>query len=269
MNRVLSLAHLSAIDLHPWELIRLAAETGYQAVGLRLIAVTPDTPAYSLMHDPPGLRETRAAMAETGVEVLDVEFFRLAPQIDPGSYLSALEIAATLGARNLLVAAYDPDEARLADRLAQLAALAAPLDLAVNLEFYPWTGVANLADARRIVHASGALNAGVLVDALHLARSDTTLAELRAASADFRYLHLCDAPVGHPGSLEGLLHAARAERLVPGEGGLDLAGFLRAMPREIPVALEVPMTARMQKHGPRPGVEACVRAARALLARLD
>ena len=34
---------------------------------------------------------------------------------------------------------------------------------------------------------------------------------------------------------------ARAERLPPGEGGLDILGVLRHMPPGIPIALEVPM----------------------------
>src|ERR1700732_662032 len=77
-----SLAHLTAVVLSPPELIRVAARTGYSTVGLRLIAVTPDSPGYPLMDDPAGLRETKAAIAETGVNVLDIEFVRITPEID-------------------------------------------------------------------------------------------------------------------------------------------------------------------------------------------
>jgi sugar phosphate isomerase/epimerase len=38
-----------------------------------------------------------------------------------------------------------------------------------------------------------------------------------------------------------LLHQARAERLMPGDGALDLRGMLAALPRELPISLEVPM----------------------------
>ena len=37
-------------------------------------------------------------------------------------------------------------------------------------------------------------------------------------------------PPSAPRRLEGLLHQARAERLLPGDGGLDLRGILRAAP---------------------------------------
>jgi sugar phosphate isomerase/epimerase len=37
-----------------------------------------------------------------------------------------------------------------------------------------------------------------------------------------------------------LLHAAVSERLFPGDGAIDLVGLLRALPRGIPIALEIP-----------------------------
>jgi len=59
--------------------------------------------------------------------------------------------------------------------------------------------------------------------------------------ARLRYAQLCDAPAERPRDLETLLLQARAERLMPGDGGLDLLGILRALPRDIPLSLEVPM----------------------------
>ncbi|NGN42994.1 sugar phosphate isomerase/epimerase [Mesorhizobium sp. CGMCC 1.15528] len=270
MTRLLSLAHLTALSLTPPELIRVAAETGYQAVGLRLVAVTPETPSYPLMDDPMGLRETRAALADTGIRILDVEFLRLEPTTEPAKFLPVLETAAELGASQVLLAAYDPDESRLVHNVAALADLAHPLGLTVNLEFYPWTVVSCLADAERVVAASDAANAGILVDALHLARSSTTLAELRASPANrYNYLHLCDASADHPGSLEGLLLAARAERLAPGDGGLDLAGFLSAMPADLPIGLEVPMERMTAELGPATVARLCREAATRLMKALQ
>jgi sugar phosphate isomerase/epimerase len=54
-------------------------------------------------------------------------------------------------------------------------------------------------------------------------------------------MQLCDAPAERPTNIEGLLHQARAERLMPGDGGLDLAGILRAVPDDLPIGLEIPM----------------------------
>ena len=55
---VFSLAHLSALDLTPPELVIAAADAGYRYVGLRLVAVTPGGPAWPLWKD-------RAVMAGT------------------------------------------------------------------------------------------------------------------------------------------------------------------------------------------------------------
>ena len=72
-----SLAHLTALSLPPPDLIRAAADAGYQSVGLRLLQVAPGTPFYPLMSDPPLLRESRSALADTGITVHDIEFVRI------------------------------------------------------------------------------------------------------------------------------------------------------------------------------------------------
>ena len=54
-------------------------------------------------------------------------------------------------------------------------------------------------------------------------------------------MQLCDAPAARPTDTETLLHQARAERLMPGDGGLDLRGILRTVPPDLPVSLEIPM----------------------------
>ena len=49
MSPDFSLAHLTVLSLPPPEMVGVAARTGYRTVGLRLIAVTPETPGYPLM----------------------------------------------------------------------------------------------------------------------------------------------------------------------------------------------------------------------------
>lgn len=43
-----------------------------------------------------------------------------------------------------------------------------------------------------------------------------------------------------PATTEGLIHAAREERMFPGEGGLDLVRFTKEMPADITISVEVP-----------------------------
>ena len=105
----------------------------------------------------------------------------------------------------------------------------------------PWTSVPDLRTANRIVAQAGQPNAGVLVDALHFDRSNSLIGELARIPADrLHYWQLCDGPAKRPATTEEMMHAARFERMFPGEGGIDLVSLIRAMPADIPVSIEVP-----------------------------
>lgn len=265
MTRLLSLAHLSAIDLPPPELIRAAASAGFDAVGLRLIRVTDTSPGYPLMHDKALMRRTLSALSDTGLRVHDIEFVKIEPETDVLALAPFLDAGAELGAREVIAAPYDPDLARLADRLAALAESAAPRGLGVCLEFFPWTVVPDLTTALKVLDSAGP-SLGLLVDSLHFDRSGGSLADLRAVDpARLRFAHLCDAPVHPPYSTDALLHAGRAERLPPGQGQIDLAGFLRALPPDLPLGLEIPMLARSAKDGPEAVIGAIMAGTRRLL----
>lgn len=243
MARDLALAHLTTITLSPPEMIRVAARTGFQAVGLRLIRVTPTSPGYPLMDDPASMRATRSALRETGLRVHDIEFVKIEPGLDVSSLESFCAAGAALGASRIIAAPYDPDLGRLADRYAALCALAAGYGLGVVLEFFPWTVVPGLADALEIRRRAGApANGGVLVDALHFYRSGSRLADLEGQDASvLPFLHLCDGPARGGDTLQERLLEARAERLAPGDGALALPALIEKMPVGIPISLEVPM----------------------------
>ncbi|MBV8911961.1 MAG: sugar phosphate isomerase/epimerase, partial [Acetobacteraceae bacterium] len=110
--RTFSLAHLTVLDLPPPEMVEVAARTGYQTVGLRLIRATETSPGYALMNDKKMMRATKQAMAATGIGVLDIEFVRITPELDVRSLESFLAAGAELGARYVITSAYDPDLAR-------------------------------------------------------------------------------------------------------------------------------------------------------------
>jgi sugar phosphate isomerase/epimerase len=241
-RRPLSLAALTVIELTPPQMVECAAEAGYDFVGLRLLPATDTEVRYDFVGDTPLKRETLARLKDTGVGVLDAEILRLKPDTDVAGYQAMLETAAELGARYVLVAGNDPDEGRTADNLAKLCDLAAPLGLTPSLEPMPWTEAKNITQGARIVKAAGKANVGLLVDPIHFDRANSSIDELRALPREyFRYLQFCDAPAEHPKDLETLLYQARAERLMPGQGGLDLSGILRALPDDLPLSIEAPM----------------------------
>lgn len=266
MARQISLAHLTVLSLPPPRMIEVAALTGYDAVGLRLIAVTAETPGYPLMTDSAMLRATRDALARTGLRVHDIEFVKITPDIDIPALEPFVAAGAELGARHVITAPYDPDLSRLTDRLAAIADLAKAYGLGVVLEFFPWTAVADLKAAVRVVQAAARDNAGVLVDTLHFARSSSSLAELTSLPAALvPFAHICDAAAQPPGSTDEMLFTARSERLPPGQGGLDVARVVAALPPDIPLTLEVPMEALTRSHGAEHVARVCREATRALL----
>ena len=230
--------------------MRVAARTGYQYVGLRLIAVTETTPGYPLMDDPSMMRGTKSALADTGVRVLDIEFVKITPEIDVAGLERLVAAGAELGAKYVITAPYDPDLARLADRLGAISDLAARYGLRAVLEFFPWTVVSDLGTAVQVMEAAGRTETGILVDTLHFNRSGSKVEQLHnIPGSRLPFVHVCDATVQDTYTTEELLHTGRAERLPPGEGGIDIRGILRHTPPGIPVALEVPMTAMSAAQG--------------------
>ena len=236
-----SLAALTALELAPPELIDVAAACGYEHVGLRLLAAMPGGVAYPLMEDEAALRQTIARLDATGVTVADLEVVAIRPETEIAAFSAFFEAGARLRAKHVLVAAYDPDLDRFADRYARFCEAAAPYGLTADLEFMPWTSVPDLATARRIVDQVAQANAGVLVDALHFDRSQSAIGDIATIPAGkLHYWQLCDAAAARPTSTEQMMHVARNERMFPGEGGLDLVSLARAMPPDIVVSLEVP-----------------------------
>ncbi len=241
MKRAFSLAYLTAAPLSPPDAISLAATLGYSHVGLRLLPASPGGDFSPLMTDAALLKETRDRMMATGVAVFDVEIIRIAADFNMKDIPRFLETAAALGAKAILVAGDDPDEARLTASYAAFCEAAFAYGLTANLEFMPWTGVPDCTTARRVVEGSGCSNARILVDALHAARSATTLADLAdLPSSLLNYLQMCDAPDDIPTATEGLIHTARCARLLPGAGGIDLAAMFRVLPADLPVSIEIP-----------------------------
>ncbi len=269
--RTFSLAYLSSNTCTPPQAVRLAAELGYAYVGLRLLPNMAGGPQQFLIGQPEVLRETVAAQKDTGVGIFDLEIIRIGENFDERAYLPLLEAGAALKAKAVLVAGDDADEARLSDGYARLCALMQPYGLTADLEFMPWTAVPDVKAALRIVNAAGRpANAGILVDALHFDRSDSTLDDVRAIPRELlHYAQICDAPtraqMGRDFTVQEMIHAARCERLLPGEGGIDLKGLFDALPQDLPISVEVVHLERMAQWGQTAWARQCLAVSRAFL----
>ncbi len=272
MTQTFSLAYLTIPGCTPPEQVQIAARTGYDFVSLRLInmgvAGEPDCNPI----DPQIVRETKAALQETGLKVLDIELARILADKDPAEYRAAFEAGAELGARHVISSAwtgrYD-DRAYLVDRYAELCDLAKPYGLTVDLEFPTFSRLSSLRETADIVNAAGRANGGILLDTLYFHFSGCSLDDLTVLPREwFHFLHLCDAPAGVPITREGKIAIARGERLYVGEGCIDIRAVAACLP-EVPLSIELPNSRRMAELGREGHARRCLDAAKTYFSQSD
>lgn len=266
MSHVYALAQLSALHLSPPEFIALAAKTGYDAAGIRLLPAAPGAVAYNLMDDAAMLRETMAVINDTGVPVFDLEMIQLRPDFDVNQYKAFFAIGQQIGAKAILVGGADPDEARMTASYATLCEVARPYGLTCNIEFMPWTNIPNAATAMRVARAAQQQNCGILVDGLHFGRSATTLADIASIPREWlHYAQICDGAGDIPKDNEGLIYDARHNRLLPGDGAVDLKGLFAALPSDIPVSVEIVNDKLVAEMGDEQWARTCLARSKALI----
>jgi sugar phosphate isomerase/epimerase len=267
-QRSYSLAYLTVDTCTVPEAIDIAAALGYADVGLRLLPNAPGAPHQALVGHADLLRESLARMRDTGVGVYDLEIIRLGDNFEPEHYRAFWDMGAALGARAVLVAADDTDRARLAHNYARLCECMLPYGMTANLEFMPWTAVKNCRDVMEVIDLAGRpANAGLLVDALHFGRSATTLADIAAVPRSLlHYAQICDATAGLNFSVEELIHTARAERALPGEGSIDLTGLFSTLPHDLPISVEVVSHSQARAMGAMAWARLCLEKSQKVLA---
>lgn len=268
--RPFAIAHLQMLALDAPDFILAAKRCGFDAVGLRLLPITPQDRLYPIITDKKLLKETQQRMADTGIKCTDVEIVRLTPDVEPEEYRGFLETGAALGAKTVTAHVPDANIERGIDKYGRLCEIARPLGLHVGIEFLPWSEVSNISAAARICKAVNADNCGILVDTLHFHRSASTVDELKALPPSwFRVLHLADCPAETPDTTDGLLFTARRARLLPGEGAVDFSSIIAALPDDISYTLEIPNEERVTKMGLESYCRSSLEVTKQYLARLN
>lgn len=239
--RALGLSHFSFLDHKPAELVRLARQSGFSFVSLRFHPFASGAVHYCPQSSAE-IRELRRVMDGEGVGLYDVETIVIDHAFSVDALAPVIDAAAALGAERLDVCAEDWDRGMVVSRFARLCREAHRAGLGVDLEHMAWRGIDTPQKCLELIAESGADNAAVLVDALHLARSGNTAADVAAIAPRLvRNVQLCDAPAEGPASLRAAVAEARGRRLVPGDGGLDLAGLVAALPDHATLSAKVPM----------------------------
>ncbi|WP_116131420.1 sugar phosphate isomerase/epimerase [Tropicimonas sp. IMCC34043] len=238
-----SLAHLSMIDARPDQLVEAAAAGGFDGVGLRINTTLGLPGEVDLVNDRKARADLRHRLDATGLKVLDVEAFGLTPTVDLDGFEPALDLAAELGAKNLLCTGPDEDPVRLRDRFAAFCQRAATRKITVGLEFIPYLALKTLGAARDLLWQADQPNAGLLLDTLHFSRSGGAPEQLAGlTSRDFAFVQLCDARALRPAYAD-LVREARTDRLAPGEGSLWLDRLMPMLPRDRHLSIEAPVAA--------------------------
>ncbi len=267
MSHKFSLAYLTVPGLTPSEQTRVAARTGYDYVSLRLyhlnVAGEPDIDPVA----PQTVRETKQALSETGVQVLDIELVRILRSIDVKEFLPAFEAGAELGASQVICSAWTDvrnDRSFIVDSFSAICDLAAPFGLTVNLEFPAFSRLASLEDCVEILEFADRPNQGLLVDTLYMHFNKTPLFAMEKVPGRWiNFMHICDAN-DLPYTRDEMIHIARDARLYPGEGAIDFSTINYMFP-DLPLSIELPHKDRMAEFGPEQHARNCIEAARSLL----
>lgn len=267
MEQKFSLAYLTIPGTHPVDQVEIAAKAGYDAVSLRPISQQlPGEPDFRFENQRL-FADLKAALRDTGLGLNDIELARVAEGIDPSIYERPFALAAELGCEYVLSSVWTGNRDFYLPNFEKVCDLAAKFGLKVNLEFVPFAGVNTLELALELLDQAARPNARLLVDTLHAHRCGVTPQRLEAIPRErFGFIHLCDGPawvppVDHP----DMIGVARAARLYVGEGGIDVAGMLKAMPRNV-YSIELPNAAEVEARGKLGHAKRCLETAKEFFA---
>ena len=190
---------------------------------------------------PAKTREIRKLLSNAELRLLDVEVAWIMPG-PPDPWLEQLvDIAAELGAPNLLCVSSDPDPSATIAKLQRMIDRSAGTNVRINLEFGLFTEVKSISAARSIVDQLDGPYKGLLCDTLHWARSGGTAEEIGDLPSEWLgYAQLCDAPAEGPDTndMDAIIDDAINRRMAMGAGGLPLGAMVDALPPDLPVAIE-------------------------------
>jgi sugar phosphate isomerase/epimerase len=252
--RQLSITPLTLPTLTPPQFLLCAAQAGFGRVALRILQGSPrnrpDNMPLLVSGAADRLAELRAILDGEGLVVSELEFILLDADTAVEEYRPFLEMGAALGGRYIATGSTEPDLARAAEKLHALSQMARDFGIKVVIEFVRYSAVQTLQDAVALIRASGADNAGILLDTFHFYHAGNQPEDILAYPASlFPYIQLADTRGPRPQHVEEIIRQAREDRLNPGQGQIDLTGIVRNLTPGLPISLEVPNLARIAQIG--------------------
>ncbi len=262
-----SLAQLTVLKTSPAEIARIAANCGYDYVSMRQIYMgLPGEPDYDLSKNKHLMKETKQIFADTGIKLLDIELARVFDSMDVKKYEPAMQTAAELGGKHVISSIWTPEREYYIEKFAEICDLAKQYNLSVDLEYVPIASVKTLAGTVDVLRTVNRSNAGLMVDIHHFHRAQDDVAELAKLPSEwFRFGHLCDAPGEIPSDRDEMTRILREERSYVGEGGIDVAAIMNAMP-PMPYSIELPNLKKVAEYGYKEHARRCLETAKAYCA---
>lgn len=235
----LALGWLTLLDPDPFVTLRAAQAAGFGLIGIK-IAPRPGEDIPLILTDQGRQNRFAKDLAASCLRLVTMGSLWLDGSVLPESYRPAIDYGRQLGARRVIAISTDPDPARRREHLGRLNAICAEVGMRMVIEFFAYSAIPTLEAAREDIRLGSLSGAGILFDALHFHRSGGSPDELTPDTvAEVDYYQLCDAPAQLQAGMT-LAHEARAARLDPGEGGIDLSGQLSKLPKAILVEVEIP-----------------------------
>ncbi|MCI8869304.1 sugar phosphate isomerase/epimerase [Pseudoflavonifractor sp. 60] len=260
MPRQFSLAYLTTPGIDPVEQIRTAKEAGYDYVSLRTIPMGQEgEPQVHLESDPTLMEQVRQTLKDCDMKLFDIELLRIREDL-PDDYRAAFEKGAELGATQVLTSVWTRDRALAVDRYGAFCEQAAQFGLTLNLEFPIVSELTTMQEAFEIQDKVGASNLKILMDMIYVYKTGVTPADIQAADPSrFGVIHLCDWPADMAGRQD--IEVVRGGRAYCGQGVVDLAGVLKALPENV-CSIELPNLAEIEARGRAGHAAQCLKTAK-------
>ncbi len=220
-------------EFGPFDIARAAVGAGFDLVGFHVI---PEdwTDAQT--------RELGSYLSDNAMPVIDVEVLWLQPDSSIDDHRRILDVGMELGARNALCVASVPDDDQVTAWLQHLCEHVEGSAIRIALEFGIFTNVKSLGQALRILDGVDSAAKAMLIDPIHVDRSGASAADIAAVDRSLLpYAQFCDAPAlrPDPDDFDAVIIDAIDLREQCGEGDLPLADIFQALPRDIPLSIEL------------------------------
>lgn len=210
------------------ERVEAAAAAGFDGIGLNLRDYTHARAAEGLDDD-----SMCKLLESNGLGVMEIEFVSgwshggAVGEAASRRISDLLQMCVTFGGKQLNIGGdTEGAPAHVAASFASVCDQAAPYGVTVALELMPYTNIPDVATATRIVIEADRPNGGVLVDSWHVHRGAGLQSLQTIDPSVVVAIQINDAAAEAESEMED---EGEHRRLLPGEGAIDLVGFLQAL----------------------------------------